>query len=471
MIFNAAPREGGGVAALSAGPGADVASLAAVTVTESDGGHVLDNGRLRVAIDGRGLVTSVYDLDHDREVLPPGRVANLLQLHPDLPVQWDAWDVDAYYRRIGVDLVELDALEVSGPDEAGAVTVRVTRSFGASTVVQDITLRPGVRRLDLAVDVDWQEHEKFLKVALPIDVHADRAAYETQFGHVYRATHENTTWEAAKFEVCAHRWVHVGEPGYGVAVVNDATYGHDVRRERREGGGTSTTVRLSLLRGPRFPDPEADQDRHVLRYSLVPGATIADAVREGYAINLPERRIAGVGSCRAGGQHRGTGRRRARRRGGEAGRRPVRRRRRPALRVARRPGRRTVGPEFRVHLRRRDRPTRTSGGAARYGGSARGRPARRSAPAAVPGRHAPDAAGLIMSNCCAPAADHGDDDRLSPAPVAPRVRDPRDVARGMVRVAGGPFLMGGEDPDAFPADGEGPVRRSRWRRSGSTRRR
>ena len=293
MIFNAAPRERGGVAGLGAGPGA-VESVTAVTVAKADGGHVLDNGRLRVTIDGRGLVTSVRDLDHDREVLPPGRAANLLQLHPDLPVQWDAWDVDAYYRRTGVDLVELDSLEVTEPDEAGAVTARVTRSFGASTVAQDITLQPGVRRLDLAVDVDWREQEKFLKVALPIDVHADRAAYETQFGHVYRATHENTTWEAAKFEVCAHRWVHVGEPGYGVAVVNDATYGHDVRRERREGGGTSTTIRLSLLRGPRFPDPEADQDRHVLRYALVPGATISDAVREGYAINLPVRRVAGA---------------------------------------------------------------------------------------------------------------------------------------------------------------------------------
>jgi alpha-mannosidase len=254
---------------------------------------VLDNGRLRVVVDEHGLITSLRDLDHDREVLPPGMVANLLQLHPDLPVRWDAWDVDTYYRNTGRDLVDLDRLEVNGPDAAGVVTVRVERTFGASSVVQSICLAPGTRRLDLAVDVDWREREKFLKVALPIDVHTDHAAYETQFGHVTRPTHENTSWEAAKFEVCAHRWVHVGESGYGVAVVNDSTYGHDVRREPRAGGGTSTVVRLSLLRAPRFPDPETDQDRHSLRYALVPGASIADAVAEGYLINLPLRVVAG----------------------------------------------------------------------------------------------------------------------------------------------------------------------------------
>ena len=291
-IFNATPCLRSGMPGLGAGPPQRTSGRTA-TVEVIDGDHVLDNGRLRVRIDERGLVTSVRDLDHDREVLPPDRVANLLQLHPDLPVEWDAWDVDAYYQRTSIDLVELDSLEVLEPVAGGVVTVRVRRSFGGSTVVQDISISPGALRVDFTVDVDWREHEKFLKAAMPIDVHADRAAYETQFGHVFRPTHVNTSWEAAKFEVCAHRWVHVGEPGYGVAVVNDATYGHDVRREARAGGGTSTTVRLSLLRGPRFPDPEADQDRHVLRYALVPGASIADAVREGYAINLPERRGAG----------------------------------------------------------------------------------------------------------------------------------------------------------------------------------
>jgi alpha-mannosidase len=145
--------------------------------------------------------------------------------------------------------------------------------------------------------VDWHETEKFLKLAFPLDVKADRYASETQFGHVYRPTHQNTSWEWAKFEACNHRFVHLDEPGWGVAVVNDATYGHDVTRTVRSGAhaGTTTTVRASLLRAPRYPDPETDQGVHRFRHALVPGAAIGDAIREGYRVNLPERRI--TGSC------------------------------------------------------------------------------------------------------------------------------------------------------------------------------
>jgi alpha-mannosidase len=128
-----------------------------------------------------------------------------------------------------------------------------------------------------------------------LDVRADRSAAETQFGHVFRPTHVNTSWEAAKFEICAHRWIHVAEPGYGVAISNASSYGHDVTRNVREDdGGTTTTVRLSLLRAPKFPDPGADQGRHELHVTVRPGATIADAVEEGYRTNLAPRVVHGA---------------------------------------------------------------------------------------------------------------------------------------------------------------------------------
>lgn len=245
-------------------------------------------------IDGRGLIVSAYDLEGRRESLAPGAAANLLQIHPDFPNMWDAWDIDAFYRHKVTDLVALDSMEVtgSGPD---AATVTVTRSFGSSTAVQTVTLRAGARTVDLVTDVEWHETEKFLKAAFPLDVKAERSASETQFGHVHRATHTNTSWEAAKFEICAHRWIHVEEPGWGVALLNDSTYGHDVTRDVRPDGGQTTTVRLSLLRAPRYPDPETDQGGHTLRISLAPGAQIGDAVREGHALNLPERVLTGAG--------------------------------------------------------------------------------------------------------------------------------------------------------------------------------
>jgi alpha-mannosidase len=230
-----------------------------------------------------------------REAVAPERAANLLQIHPDVPTMWDAWDIDAFYRHSVTDLVHVDALTLasSGPDQA---RVQVLRSFGSSSVVQHLSLRRDAKVLDVDTEVDWHEQEKLLKAAFPLDVKAERSAAETQFGHVYRATHTKTSWEAAKFEICAHRWIHVGEPGWGAAVVNDSTYGHDVTREMRADGGQTTTVRLSLLRAPRYPDPETDQGRHRLRYALAPGAGIIDAVREGYWLNVPQRTVTGGGA-------------------------------------------------------------------------------------------------------------------------------------------------------------------------------
>ncbi|MEV7403220.1 glycoside hydrolase family 38 C-terminal domain-containing protein [Streptomyces sp. NPDC091267] len=256
-------------------------------VASADGGSVLDNGWLRVVVDRDGLISSVRDLTADREVLAPGHRANLLQLHPDHPNNWDAWDIDHHYRRSRTDLTDAELVEVveEGPLRAA---VRVVRAFGASRIVQEIRLAAGSRQVDVETEVDWQESEKVLKAAFPLDVHAERSTAEIQFGHVHRATHDNTGWEAARFEICAHRWLRVAEPGYGIALLNDSTYGHEVTRTPH-GTGLGTTVRLTLLRAPHSPDPETDLGTHRFRYALAPGAEITDAVREGLALNLPLR--------------------------------------------------------------------------------------------------------------------------------------------------------------------------------------
>ncbi|WP_406372618.1 glycosyl hydrolase-related protein [Streptomyces sp. NBC_01550] len=290
LVFNSAPHTRGGVPA--GGAGAVTLGSPGRLAPREAGGYVLDNGLLQVEIDGRGLVVSAYDIGAERETVAPGQAANLLQIHPDFPNMWDAWDVDAFYRNTVTDLTELD--ELTPVEDEGSVGVRIVRSFGDSQVTQVLTLAPGAKRLDIDTEVDWHETEKFLKAAFPLDIHAERYASETQFGHFYRATHTNTSWEAAKFEACNHRFVHLEEPGWGVALVNDSTYGHDVTRTVRDStAGTTTTVRVSLLRAPRFPDPETDQGVHRFRHALAPGAAIGDAVREGFRINLPERRVAG----------------------------------------------------------------------------------------------------------------------------------------------------------------------------------
>ncbi|HEX6445267.1 MAG TPA: glycoside hydrolase family 38 C-terminal domain-containing protein, partial [Streptosporangiales bacterium] len=238
VVFNAAPHARDQVPALGA---AQVNGPAFTAPQPAGDGHVLDNGLVRVVVDAAGLVTSVYDVRADREVLAPGVAGNVLQLHQDLPNFWDAWDVDMFYRNTVTDLV--NGGTVTAEDDG----LRIERAFGASSVTQVLRLPVSEARLDIDTEVDWHEREKFLKLAFPLDVHADRSAAETQFGHVFRNTHTNTRWDLAKFEICAHRFVHVGEQGYGVALVNDSTYGHDVSRSTRPDGGTTTTVRASLL--------------------------------------------------------------------------------------------------------------------------------------------------------------------------------------------------------------------------------
>ncbi|ADB30033.1 Alpha-mannosidase [Kribbella flavida DSM 17836] len=286
IVFNAAPHARGGVPALGAGIATGEGQAATVD------GNVLDNGLIRVTVDDRGLIISLYDVTAEREVIAPGTAANLLQLHVDTPNQWDAWDVDSFYKNNVRDITEVDTVDFGTED--GVATVVVKRSFNRSSIVQTLRVRPGTKRVDIETCVDWHESEKFLKAAYPVDVHADRSASETQFGHIFRPTHQNTSWDAAKFEIAAHRWVHVAEHGYGVAMVNDSTYGHDINRTAREDGGTTTTIRTSLIRAPRFPDPQTDQGVHTVHHALVVGAGIPEAIEEGYRINLPERVVTGA---------------------------------------------------------------------------------------------------------------------------------------------------------------------------------
>jgi len=223
-------------------------------------GRVMENDLLRVEWDDRGLLTSIRDKEASREVLSPGARANLFQLHDDNPAQWDAWDIDIDYRDTVTDLSDLltQEVELAGPLRAA---VRFTREFGRSRVSQRVVLDAGSRVLRFETNVDWQEEHKLLKVAFPVAVRAARATYEIQFGHVERPTHANTSWDLAKFEVCAQRWADLGEAGYGVALLNDCKHGHDIQ---------GSVMRLTLLRAPTHPDPTADRGAHRFTYALMP---------------------------------------------------------------------------------------------------------------------------------------------------------------------------------------------------------
>ena len=289
LAVNSSPVPLGGVPAMSVAPASPGTAPPVTVAGRAGGGWVVGNGDLRVEVDGAGLLASVVDLAADRELVPRGRVAGLLRLHDDRPVRYEAWDVDRTIDRRVRDLRDADAVRIVRADDE-AVVMEVARSTGRSTIRQETVVRAGSRAVDLHLDVDWHERRSLLGLEFPVDVHAERVASELQFGHVFRPTHENTSWDAARYETCAHRWVHVAEPGFGVAVANDSTYGHHVRRDRADRTGPAATViGLSLLRAPEFPAPEADQGRHRLSVSLVCGTDLAGALAEGQRLNQPLR--------------------------------------------------------------------------------------------------------------------------------------------------------------------------------------
>ncbi len=253
---------------------------------------VVENGLLRVVLDPDGLIERLTDLRLHREVLAPGERGNALQVHPDYPHNWDAWDIDIFYREKVESLTELEACAVQEESPLRA-TVLLVRRYGESRIAQRMVLTAGSARLEFHTQVDWKARKRLLKVAFPVAVHAPRATYEIQFGHVERPTHYNTSWDMARFEVCGHRWADLSEGDYGVALLNDCKYGYDIHEN---------VMRLSLLRGPESPDPTADLGEHAFSYALLPHSgdfRAGRVIEEAAALNAPpavhplERRTGG----------------------------------------------------------------------------------------------------------------------------------------------------------------------------------
>uniref|UniRef100_UPI00274134BB glycoside hydrolase family 38 C-terminal domain-containing protein n=1 Tax=Actinoplanes sp. RD1 TaxID=3064538 RepID=UPI00274134BB len=282
IAFNAAPVATGSVTALAAGP--DVADPA-VPPGRSGSGYELRNDRVLARFDAYGALVSFVDRPTGRDLIAPGEAASVLQIFRDIPNMFEAWDIDRSYLRSVTELRTPDAVEIVDR------SLVVTHTYGKSSIVQRYWLGGNDSELQIETTVDWHEQEKLLKLAFPLDLRADQAASEIQFGHVLRPTYVNTSWDHARFETVAHRWVHVAESGFGAVVANGSTYGHDITRTVRADGGTTTLVRESLLRGPKYPDPEADQGLHVLRTALGFAGGVIEAAAAGYRVNLPARTL------------------------------------------------------------------------------------------------------------------------------------------------------------------------------------
>ncbi|XHR29446.1 MAG: alpha-mannosidase [Chthoniobacteraceae bacterium] len=258
-------------------------TLHPVSIEEVEGELVIQNGLINLRLGADGLIKSLRDCEAGgREIISRGADGNLFQLHQDTPNAWDAWDIDVFYKERVENLVVVDRLEVVESHPLRS-KVRIERSFGKSRIIQDVIITAGSKRIDFVTEVEWHEDHKLLKVAFPVNVLSSRATYEIQFGHVERPTHYNTSWDLARFEVCAQKWADLSEANYGVALLNDCKYGYDIHEN---------VMRLSLLRSPTAPDPTADRGRHLFTYALLPhmgDLRQGRVIEEAYCLNAPLR--------------------------------------------------------------------------------------------------------------------------------------------------------------------------------------
>ena len=239
----------------------------------------IENCALKVVFNDKYHIVSIYDKKNCRELIPEGEEANVFEIYEDYPREYDAWEITEYYKQKMWIADNVEKVEVI--NEEGKAGLKIYRSYMDSKFVQTITLSEGSDRVDFDNYVDWHEDHVLLKAAFPLDIIADNATYEIQFGHVQRPTHRNTSWDEAKFEVSAHKWADLSDASCGVSLLNDCKYGYNCEEN---------VLKISLLKAATYPNPQADRGEHNFTYSIYPHAgnvVQADTLKEGYKLNKP----------------------------------------------------------------------------------------------------------------------------------------------------------------------------------------
>ncbi|MCL2834958.1 MAG: glycosyl hydrolase-related protein [Treponema sp.] len=215
----------------------------------------------------------------NRELVASGGFFNNFISAQDVPVQWEAWDIDSDWTRYLKEETRLLSSEIAAD---GPVCFIIKQKYAIaenSVLIQDMIFYADERRIDFVTKVDWKENRQMLKVGFDTAIDTAQVRCEVQYGHILRNTHKNLPHDRAKFEICAHKWISLEEDAGGVALLNDCKYGHDVN------GGS---MRLTLLRSPKAPDENADMGEQRFTYSITPfNGSFGNSgiVQKGYELN------------------------------------------------------------------------------------------------------------------------------------------------------------------------------------------
>ena len=240
----------------------------------------LENGSLRLTVDKQsGCITSISDKSSGFETLAKDACGNQLQFFKDTPKDYDAWNIDPGTLDVPPMTIDhADSVELIKTAEPG---IRVTRHWQGSKFVQTFSLAADGDQVDVDNDIDWHESHILLKAAFPVSATSPFATYEIPYGTIDRPTTRNNSWEKAQFEVPAQQWADIGNGSHGLSLINDSKFGYDA---------VGNLLRLTLLRSPKWPDPDADMGHHHFHYALYPHTgTWKDAltIRHGFEYNYP----------------------------------------------------------------------------------------------------------------------------------------------------------------------------------------
>jgi alpha-mannosidase len=243
-------------------------------------GLTIENVSLRLTVDPEtGCITSLFDKKASFETIAKGGCGNELQAFKDTPKQYDAWNVDPGTFDVAPTLVHgVDSVKLVEQGPLRSV-IRVARTWQNSKFVQEIVLYAGDDHAVVTNDIDWHETHVLLKASFPLAATSDKATFEIPYGTIERPTTRNNSYEKAKFEVPAMRWADLGDGQHGFSLLNNSKYGYDA---------VGNLLRLTLLRSPTWPDPDADREEHHFSYALYPHAgdwKQAMTVRHGYEFN------------------------------------------------------------------------------------------------------------------------------------------------------------------------------------------
>ncbi|ASG64325.1 hypothetical protein CEW81_22990 [Kluyvera genomosp. 3] len=200
----------------------------------------LENDLLRVDFNTQGHIVALVDKQAGRSLLQPDTVGNRLAVYDD--ICGNCWDIDITYRQREPDCFAL--VDTTAYQEGAAAVVEQHYRYGHSTLTQKISLLPGSKRLTFETRVDWHESDKMLRTAFAVNVLSERVSCDIQFGKIQRSARVNNVYDAAQFEICAHKWIDYSQPDYGVALLNDSKYGHYAK---------DGVLDLNLLRSQRYP--------------------------------------------------------------------------------------------------------------------------------------------------------------------------------------------------------------------------